>query len=116
MSQIASGTDRRSASVIRLGRFNSSRSNAGCWPIARGPGISGRGVISGTIAGDSPAAGESPAMVPEITPRPEMPGPRAIGQQPALLRLELNLPNLITLARLLSVPLAIWLILDERSR
>jgi cardiolipin synthase len=53
-------------------------------------------------------------MVPEISPRPEMPAPRAIGRQPALLRLELNLPNLITLARLLSVPLAIWLIFDER--
>jgi cardiolipin synthase len=31
-----------------------------------------------------------------------------------LLRLEFSLPNLITLARLLSVPLAIWLILDAR--
>ncbi|HEU0156882.1 MAG TPA: CDP-alcohol phosphatidyltransferase family protein, partial [Stellaceae bacterium] len=29
-------------------------------------------------------------------------------------RLGLNLPNLITLARLLLVPLAIWLILDAR--
>jgi len=29
-------------------------------------------------------------------------------------RLGLNLPNLITLARLLSVPLAIWLILGGR--
>jgi cardiolipin synthase len=54
------------------------------------------------------------AMVPEISPGPEMPAPRAISGQPALLRLELNLPNLITLARLLSVPLAIWLIFDER--
>ena len=53
-------------------------------------------------------------MVPEITPGPEMSAPRAIGRQPALLRLELNLPNLITLARLLSVPLTIWLIFDER--
>jgi cardiolipin synthase len=53
-------------------------------------------------------------MVPEISPGPEMSAPRAIGRQPALLRLELNLPNLITLARLLSVPLAIWLIFDER--
>ncbi len=53
-------------------------------------------------------------MVPEITPGPEMPAPRAIGRQPALLRFEFNLPNLITLARLLSVPLAIWLIFDER--
>ena len=30
------------------------------------------------------------------------------------IRVQFNLPNLITLARLLSVPLAIWLILDER--
>ena len=53
-------------------------------------------------------------MIPEISPGPEMPAPRAIGGQPALLRFELNLPNLITLARLLSVPLAIWLIFDGR--
>ena len=53
-------------------------------------------------------------MVPEITPGPELPTPRAIGRQTAPIRLELNLPNLITLARLLSVPLAIWLIFDER--
>jgi cardiolipin synthase len=53
-------------------------------------------------------------MVPEITPGPEMSASRAIGPQAASLRLELNLPNLITLARLLSVPLAIWLILDDR--
>jgi len=51
-------------------------------------------------------------MVPEITPGPEM--PRAIGRQAASLRLELNLPNLITLARLLSVPLTIWLIFNGR--
>ncbi len=59
-----------------------------------------------------PVAGR--AMVPEISPGPEMPAPRAIGRPPAVLRLELNLPNLITLARLLSVPLAIWLIFDGR--
>jgi len=53
-------------------------------------------------------------MVPEITPGPELSASRAIRRQPASSRLELNLPNLITLARLLSVPLAIWLILDER--
>jgi cardiolipin synthase (CMP-forming) len=53
-------------------------------------------------------------MVPEITPGPELSAPRAIGRQPAARRVELNLPNLITLARLLSVPLAIWLIVDER--
>jgi cardiolipin synthase len=51
-------------------------------------------------------------MLPEITPGPEM--PRAIGRQAGSLRLELNLPNLITLARLMSVPLAIWLIFDGR--
>jgi cardiolipin synthase len=59
-----------------------------------------------------PATGR--AMVPEITPGPELPAPRAIGGQPDSRRLELNLPNLITLARLLSVPLTIWLIFDER--
>jgi len=59
-----------------------------------------------------PATGR--AMVPEISPGPELPAPCAIGGQPNSLRLELNLPNLITLARLLSVPLTIWLILDER--
>jgi cardiolipin synthase (CMP-forming) len=53
-------------------------------------------------------------MIPEITPGPEMSAPRAIGRQASSLRLELNLPNLITLARLLSVPLAIWLIFDDR--
>lgn len=53
-------------------------------------------------------------MVPEITPGPEMPASRAIGRQPGLPRLELNLPNLITFARLLCVPLAVWLILGER--
>ncbi|MGC2415587.1 MAG: CDP-alcohol phosphatidyltransferase family protein [Stellaceae bacterium] len=40
-----------------------------------------------------------------------MPASRAIGQPPSA-RLELNLPNLITLARLLSVPLTIWLIFN----
>lgn len=55
-------------------------------------------------------------MVPEITPGPEVPASRAIRPRPVLRRLELtlNLPNLITLGRLLSVPVAIWLILDER--
>jgi cardiolipin synthase (CMP-forming) len=51
-------------------------------------------------------------MIPEITPGPEMPA-RAIGRQAAL-NLEVNLPNLITLARLLSVPVAIWLIFERR--
>ncbi len=55
-------------------------------------------------------------MVPEITPGPEMPARQAIGPRSVSRRLEanFNLPNLITLARLLSVPVAIWLILDER--
>jgi cardiolipin synthase len=56
----------------------------------------------------------SRAMVPEIAPGPELPAPRAIGQQPGARRVELNLPNLITLARLLSVPLTIWLIFGDR--
>jgi cardiolipin synthase (CMP-forming) len=53
-------------------------------------------------------------MVPEITPGPESPARRALGTQPTIPAAELNLPNLITLARLLSVPLAIWLILGGR--
>jgi cardiolipin synthase (CMP-forming) len=53
-------------------------------------------------------------MVPETTPSPKLAPPRAVGQQSVPMRLALNLPNLITLARLLSVPLAIWLILEER--
>jgi len=52
-------------------------------------------------------------MVPEISPGPELPASRAIARQPRL-SVELNLPNLITLARLLSVPVAIWLIFAER--
>src|SRR5262249_15559956 len=52
-------------------------------------------------------------MVPEITPGPEL-SARAIVRQTGPIRLDLNLPNLITLARLLSVPVAVWLILDER--
>jgi cardiolipin synthase (CMP-forming) len=51
-------------------------------------------------------------MVPESTPGPEVSAVRAIARQAAVVRLELNLPNLITLARLLSVPLAIWLIVE----
>lgn len=53
-------------------------------------------------------------MVPEITPGSKVPARRALSPQLVLQRLDLNLPNLITLARLLSVPLAVWLILDER--
>jgi cardiolipin synthase len=52
-------------------------------------------------------------MVPEITPGPEMSAQRALGRPPSA-RLELNLPNLITLARLLSVPLTLWLIFNQR--
>jgi cardiolipin synthase len=52
-------------------------------------------------------------MVPETTPGPKLAPPR-VARQTAPIRLELNLPNLITLARLLAVPLAIWLILEER--
>jgi cardiolipin synthase len=55
-----------------------------------------------------------PAMVPEITPGPELPAPRAIPRGWSSHRVELNLPNLITLARLLSVPLTIWLIFAAR--
>jgi cardiolipin synthase len=53
-------------------------------------------------------------MVPDITPGPEVPARRALAPRPAISADELNLPNLITLARLLSVPLAIWLILGQR--
>jgi cardiolipin synthase len=51
-------------------------------------------------------------MVPEITPGSDLPAARALGQQALLMRHELNLPNLITLARLLCVPFAIWLIVN----
>lgn len=50
-------------------------------------------------------------MVPEM---PEGRAVPAIVRQWSLSRLDLNLPNLITLGRLLCVPLAIWLILGER--
>lgn len=53
-------------------------------------------------------------MVPDITPGPEAPARGALASRPAISGAELNLPNLITLARLLSVPLAIWLILGQR--
>ena len=53
-------------------------------------------------------------MVPEITPGPEASTRRAVAAQAAIPGAEFNLPNLITLARLLSVPLAIWLILGQR--
>jgi cardiolipin synthase len=50
-------------------------------------------------------------MVPEM---PEGRAVPAIVRQWSLSRLDVNLPNLITLGRLLCVPLAIWLILGER--
>jgi cardiolipin synthase len=50
-------------------------------------------------------------MVPEM---PEGPAVPAIVRQWSLSRLDVNLPNLITLGRLFCVPLAIWLILGER--
>ncbi|MBV9967789.1 MAG: CDP-alcohol phosphatidyltransferase family protein, partial [Alphaproteobacteria bacterium] len=50
-------------------------------------------------------------MVPEIPDGPALP---AFARQAGLSRLDLNLPNLITLARLLCVPLAIWLIVEAR--
>lgn len=53
-------------------------------------------------------------MVPEITPGSEMPAARALGPRSGAMRPELNLPNLITLARLFCVPFAIWLITEER--
>jgi|SRR5579862_2895342 len=51
-------------------------------------------------------------MVPEITPRPER-TTEALRRSIGLSR-DLNLPNLITLARLVSVPVAVWLIFGEK--
>jgi len=53
-------------------------------------------------------------MVPEITPGSEVSPTRALGPRSGAMRPELNLPNLITLARLFCVPFAIWLIAEER--
>jgi cardiolipin synthase len=50
-------------------------------------------------------------MVPEMPDGPAVP---AIARPAGLTRLDVNLPNLITLARLLCVPLAIWLIVEAR--
>jgi cardiolipin synthase (CMP-forming) len=52
-------------------------------------------------------------MVPDTTPGSELTAPRRIAVHPAVRRRELyrGLPNLITLARLLSVPAMLWLIL-----
>src|SRR5438132_8859015 len=83
-------------------------------PGSRRPAVAARPPRAGApaVMRSVPAAGR--AMVPEITPGPELPAPRAIGRQASSRRFELNLPNLITLARLLSVPLTIWLIFGER--
>ena len=53
-------------------------------------------------------------MVPEITPGSEVQAARALGPRAGMMRPELNLPNLITLARLVCVPFAIWLIAEAR--
>jgi cardiolipin synthase len=52
-------------------------------------------------------------MVPDAAPRPELPSQPVLGADSAAL-LEFSVPNLITLLRLLLVPLAVWLILAER--
>src|SRR5439155_16459146 len=76
--------------------------------VAAGPRAAGARPVmrSGRAAGR--------AMLPAITPGPELPTPRPIGRPTSSRRFELNLPNLITLARLLSVPLTIWLMFDGR--
>ena len=52
-------------------------------------------------------------MVPEPTTRSKMPPPAPhLGPALRLVELNLNLPNAITLARLASVPLAIWLVVS----
>jgi cardiolipin synthase (CMP-forming) len=56
-------------------------------------------------------------MVPDTSPGSELAAPAAIVARPAAARrreLLANLPNLITLARLLAVPVALWLILHVR--
>lgn len=62
------------------------------------------------------AAAIAAAMVPEISPPPEMPARAGIAPRPVWGRIELNLnlPNLITLTRLALVPAALWLILHGR--
>jgi cardiolipin synthase len=52
-------------------------------------------------------------MVPDAAPGPELPSQPVLGADSAAL-LEFSVPNLITLLRLLLVPLAVWLILAER--
>jgi cardiolipin synthase len=61
-----------------------------------------------------PSPAPRPAMVPEISPGPELPAPHALPRRWSSGPVELNLPNLITLARLLSVPLTVWLIFEAR--
>jgi cardiolipin synthase len=51
-------------------------------------------------------------MVPETTPGSKLAAARAIGRV-AGLSPDVNIPNLITLARLLTVPFAVWLILEH---
>jgi cardiolipin synthase (CMP-forming) len=54
-------------------------------------------------------------MVPDTTPSQDLPAPRAVANAAARPReLYRSLPNLITLARLASVPLMLWLILHLR--
>ena len=53
-------------------------------------------------------------MVPEITPAPDLPTRRPIDRPAVPTRAELNLPNLITLARLICVPLTVWLIFEQK--
>ncbi|HEX5454177.1 MAG TPA: CDP-alcohol phosphatidyltransferase family protein [Stellaceae bacterium] len=56
-------------------------------------------------------------MFRDITPRRQLPATRLFGRLPSALAragADANLPNLITLARILSVPLALWLIFDRR--
>lgn len=53
-------------------------------------------------------------MVPEITPAPELPARRRLDPAAASSPPQLNLPNLVTLARLFCVPVAVWLIFEQR--
>jgi cardiolipin synthase (CMP-forming) len=55
-------------------------------------------------------------MLPEMTPGPDLPARSAVATPPSSHHRELyrSLPNLITLARLLSVPVALWFILHQR--
>ncbi|HTV87917.1 MAG TPA: CDP-alcohol phosphatidyltransferase family protein [Stellaceae bacterium] len=55
-------------------------------------------------------------MVPDTTPERNLPPPAAIASRRRVRLLEMtrNLPNVITLARLLAVPAALWLILHNR--